>query len=255
MSVRVCFAFCLRMFLGCFSGQVACALWRLLADSGQVPFSTTGPHESHKFWYLLNHVGKSMFCVLSSDVPLDVSRDRWLVHYGVCLQIPLKFPFQPQDLTRAIDFDTFWIMSKRVCFAFCLRMFLGCISGQEACALWRQLADSAQVPFSTTEPHESHNFWYLLNHVGKSMFCVPSSDVSWMSLGTGGSHKFPFQPQDLTRALNLDTFWIMWKRVCFAFCLRMFLGCISGQVACCIMASACRFRTSSLFNHRTSREP
>jgi len=30
------------MLLGCFLGQVACVLWRLLADSAQVPFSTAG---------------------------------------------------------------------------------------------------------------------------------------------------------------------------------------------------------------------
>ena len=90
---------------------------------------------------------------------------------------------------------------------FCFRMLLGRFLGQVACAIWRLLADSAQVPFSTAGPLESHKFGYFLNHVGKSMFRVLFSDASCIFLGTGGL---------------------------------------------CIMASACRFRTSSLFNYKTS---
>ena len=85
-----------------------------------------------------------------------------------------------------------------------------CFLAQVVCALWRLLADSAQVPFSTAGPLESNNFGYFLNHVGKSLFRALFSHASWMFLGTGGL---------------------------------------------CIMASACGFHTSSLFNRRTTREP
>ena len=85
-----------------------------------------------------------------------------------------------------------------------------CFLAQVACAIWRLLADSTQVPFSTAGPLDSHKFRYFLNHVGKSLFRVLFSDASCVFLGTGGL---------------------------------------------CNMASACGFRTSSLFNRRTTRDP
>ena len=84
--------FCFRMLLVCFLGQVACAVWRLLADSAHVPFSTAGPLERHEFGYFLNHVGKSLFRVLFS-----VASCMFLETGGLCI-IAFACRFRPCPL-------------------------------------------------------------------------------------------------------------------------------------------------------------
>jgi hypothetical protein len=77
------------------------------------------------------------------------------VHCGVCLQIPHKFPFQLQDLLGARLCGCFLVS-----FGFVLVRFRvsRCFLAQVVCALWRLLADSAQVPFSTTRPLGNQTF-------------------------------------------------------------------------------------------------
>ena len=136
-----------------------------------------------------------------------------------------------------------------------------CFLVQVACALWRLLADSAQVPVSTTRPLGSHtfrmffvSFRFVLVHFRVSrcflaqVVCalwrllVDSAPVPFSTAGPLGSHKFGYFLNHVGKSLF---------RVMFSDASCMFLE--TGGL--CNMASACGFRTSSLFNRRTTRLP